>query len=441
MESQLWIDILQIVAALLLVALNAFFVAAEFAFVRARPTHIEQLAQEGNRVAGLAREGIIHLDAYLSVCQLGITLASLGLGWLGEPAIAGLLEPMLLKWGIVSPVAVHSIAIAVAFLLITFMHVVFGELAPKTLAIQRAERMVLWLAVPMRGFYYLFYPAVVALNGTAQLILKPFGINDMSESELTHTEEELSMLIRQSWRGGHIDAQEQELLQNVFRFERLVARDIMVPRPETVFFYLENSFEENMELAQKTGHTRFPVCDDSPDKIVGLLHIKDMMYGLRDQEHRWQHYIRDIVFVPEGMGLDDLLEILKESHQHMAVVMDEYGGTAGIVTLENLMEELVGDIYDEFDPSEPLDSDGEGRLLSGRMLIGEVEKMLDIDLVEGEDEYDTLGGYALGCLAHRPKVGETIDIAGGYRLEVQKVRGTRIDLLRLHNPGENKVAE
>jgi Hemolysins and related proteins containing CBS domains len=235
-ETGVWFSSIKILGALFLIVLNGLFVAAEFAFVRVRPTRIAQLVEEGNKRAPAVQDSIQHIDAYLSVSQLGITLASLGLGWLGEPAVSSLIHPLLISWGLVSPALETSIAFVIAFSLITFMHVVFGELAPKSLAIQKAEKMALFLAGPMHRFYYIFYPAVVVLNGTANRVLRLMGIRLESEHDITHTEEELRMIIAESYHGGQINQTEQELLQNVFRFEERVAEEIMVPRPDVVFF-------------------------------------------------------------------------------------------------------------------------------------------------------------------------------------------------------------
>jgi len=373
-----------------------------------------------------------HIDAYLSVCQLGITLASLGLGWLGEPAVADLLTPLFQGWGIESMALVHTISFALAFAIITFLHVVLGELAPKTLAIQQAERIALVLARPMRFFYVLFYPGVIALNGTANYLLRLLGLPDASEQEQTHTEEELRMLINASYKSGHIDKSEQELLQNVFRFEQKVARDVMVPRPETVFLYLEDSLAENFNIARQAGHTRFPVCEETPDNVVGLIHIKDLLFLDKFNDHSIRDIIRDIQFVPEGMPLDQLLHCFQKTRQHMAVVVDEYGGCAGIVTMENLLEELVGNIQDEFDEEEPelVRLEDGSTLISGRMLLEDAVQQFDLAISVDDDEYSTLGGYLFGRLGKPPQKGDHI-VIGDIKLEVTQVKGMRVDQIRI----------
>lgn len=423
--------VLSILAALALVLLNGLFVAAEFAFVRARPTRIAQLADEGRRGAKKAQNCIANIDSYLSVCQLGITLSSLGLGWLGEPAVADLITPLLYRWGIETPTVVHSISFVIAFSVITFLHVVFGELAPKTLAIQRAESISLWLAAPMRFFYLLFLPGVVLLNGTANKFLMLFGVRNASEKEMTHTEEELRMLISESYKVGHINRREQELLQNVFQFEKRVAHDVMVPRPETVFLNRQHSFEKNIAIARKAGHTRYPLCDGSRDKVIGLIHIKDLFFAV-GKDKDIESIKRDILFVPEGIPLERLLHEFQKNHQHMAMVVDEYGGIAGMVTMENLLEELVGDIQDEFDQEEPeMITRKEGTyFLSGRLLLDEAKERFGLSFGEEDEEYSTLAGFVMNKLGRFPKEGDYV-IVDNLKLEVVKMKGMRIDRISL----------
>lgn len=426
------IDIFQVVAALVLVLLNGFFVAAEFAFIRARPTRMTQLAAEGNGRAKAAHEAVKNIDAYLSVSQLGITLASLGLGWLGESAIADLLSPFLFNLGIESAAVVHSIAFVLAFIFITFLHVVFGELAPKSLAIQKAESIALGVALPMKFFYILFYPGVLILNGTANWFLRTLGFRNATEKEQTHTEEELRMIITESFKGGHIDEREQDLLQNVFRFEKKVARDVMVPRTETVFLYREKSIEDNLNYARNAGHTRYPVRGETLDDVIGLIHIKDLAFGQVKGATCIESILRNILFVPEGIAIDQLLHKFQKNRQHMAVVVDEYGGCAGIVTMENLLEELVGDIMDEFDEEDNsiLEYKKKNILISGRSLLKEAQQKFDLPLDEDDEEYSTIGGYVFGKLGKPPQEGDNI-VAGNYRFEVSRLKGMRIEWIKV----------
>ncbi|NLV20383.1 MAG: HlyC/CorC family transporter [Syntrophomonadaceae bacterium] len=436
--GQSWViisSILKILAALILVGLNAFFVAAEFAFVKVRSTRLAQLTAEGNKRARRAQECAEHLDAYLSVSQLGITLASLGLGWLGEPAVASLINPLLQGWGINNPALIHSVSFIAAFSLITFLHVVFGELAPKTVAIQRAESLALLLAGPMHFFYFIFYPGVALLNGAANKIVLLFGLEDDPEHSRGHSEEELRMLISASYKEGQIKKSEQLLLQNVFKFEKKNAEEIMVPRPQVVFLDINDSLEENIAIARTAKHTRFPLCDGSPDQVIGLVHIKDFLYR-DDTPFDLIDLKRDILFVPEGMMLDKLLQEFQKTHQHMAVVVDEYGGTAGIVTMDNILEELVGEIQDEFDQEEPeIRALPDGSIIvSGSLAIDDAVEELGLPLGDEIDEYNTLAGYILGKLGHFPHTGEIIYL-GKYKIEIARMDGKRIDQFRLtvHN--------
>lgn len=432
--EQSWViisSILKIVAALILVGLNAFFVAAEFAFVKVRSTRLAQLAAEGNKRALRAEECVNHLDAYLSVSQLGITLASLGLGWLGEPAVASLINPLLHSWGINNPALIHSISFIVSFSLITFLHVVFGELAPKTVAIQRSESLALFLARPMYFFYFIFYPGVVLLNGAANKVVQLFGLEADLEHSRGHSEEELRMLISASYNEGQIKKSEQLLLQNVFKFEKKNAEEIMVPRPQVVFMDINDTMEKNIAIARAAKHTRFPVCDGSPDQVIGLIHIKDVLYQ-DENSFDLVDLKRDILFVPEGMPLDKLLQEFQKTHQHMAVVIDEYGGTAGIVTMDNILEELVGEIQDEFDQEEPeIKSLPDGSIIvSGSLDIDDAVEEFGLPLGDEIDEYNTLAGYVLGKLGHFPQAGESISL-GKYKMEIARMDGKRIDQFRL----------
>ncbi|ACV64259.1 protein of unknown function DUF21 [Desulfofarcimen acetoxidans DSM 771] len=426
----------QIIFALFLVFLNGIFVAAEFSFVKVRPTRLAQLADEGNRKANIAQTIISNIDAYLSVCQLGITLASLGLGWLGEPVVAKIIEPVLGYLGVFSSDVLHYISFVIAFSLVTLMHVVFGELVPKSLAIQRAEKIALYLATPMRIFYYLFYPGIIVFNGTANSILHIIGIQRTSEHEASHSEKELQMLVSESYKSGHLDKDEWRLLQNVFEFEKRIAREILVPRPEVVFLDRRKTLQQNIEIARQSEHTRFPLCDGDNDNVVGLIHIKDL-FKLKD-ETSINDVKRNIMMVPEGIPLDRLLKQFQQCRQQMALVVDEYGGTSGIVTMEDVLEKLVGEIHDEFDNEIPkIIPEKEGTfLVEGRLLLEEAKEMFHLPVTE-DTEYDTIGGYVFGELGKRPKVGDIVELPN-HRLEVTRIQGLRIQQIRL-NILDNKL--
>lgn len=431
------LSILKILAAFGLVLLNGLFVAAEFAFVRVRPTRIAQLIEEGNHKAEAANQCVKHLDAYLSVSQLGITLSSLGLGWLGEPAVASLLEPLLSRWGLGSPALVKSISFIVAFSVITFLHVVFGELAPKSLAIQKAENIALGLARPMQFFYRIFYPAVVLLNGSANWIITRLGFESPSKGAVAHSEEELRMLIGESYQSGQIDATEQELLDNVFCFEEKIAEEIMVPRPDVVFLDTGLSLESNIQLARNSGHTRFPLIDGNPDRVIGVINVKDLMY-CQDRIASLSEIKRDALFIPESMPLDKLLAEFRKRRQHLVIVIDEYGGTAGIVSLEDVLEELVGDIQDEYDHEEPeyiVEEDG-SILASGKMFIDDAIERFHLPL-DDDDLYNTLAGYVLGKLGKSPRQGDELTL-DHINLQIIRMDGMRIDLIRLRKLAQSK---
>lgn len=438
---QFFYSSLKIFAALLLVLINGVFVAAEFSFVRVRPTRMNQLVSEGSFLARQVKVCIDNMDAYLSVCQLGITIASLGLGWLGEPAIATLLYPLFDRIGIFSPAVLHSTAFLLAFGIITFLHVVFGELAPKNLAIQRAEAMAMSLALPMRAFYWFFYPGVIALNGTANFFIRLLGLKPASSLENVHSEEELQMLIAASFEGGVINEAEQELLQNVFRFEKKAVEDVMVPRTELVFLDKEDSFEKNMESIREAGHTRYPYIDGSPDNVIGMVHVRNIF--LADSHNfDFDNIKRDILFVPEGMPLEKLLREFRIKHQHMAVVVDEYGGTAGAVFIDNVLEELVGDLMDEFDKeeSEVRHLDDGTSMVSGQVSLTDAIEWFDLPIDEESCSYNTLAGLVIDELDQLPNEGDVVE-CGDYRIEVVAMKGMRIDMLKMipkPQPG-NKV--
>ncbi len=333
---------------LLLVLTNGFFVAAEFALVKLRPTQLTADDPRGMRVR-ILQHMLVHLDAYLSATQLGITLASLGLGWVGEPAFAWLLRPLLARLG-ASESLVSSISLASAFLLITILHIVAGEQAPKALAIRQPLGASMWVALPLHAFYRATYPAIWLLNHAANGLLRVFGVEPMAEHELAHGEEELRLLLAST--AEQLSQQKRELLDNVFELSHRVARQIMVPRGDVVYLSTTRSVEENLRLARSSGHTRFPLCRGTLDQAIGLIHIKDL-FRLDRPPRTLEEAARPLAFVPETLTLDQLLRRMRAERVHLAAVLDEYGGVSGIVTLENVIEEIVGPIQDEFDLERP----------------------------------------------------------------------------------------
>lgn len=388
-------DIVNLLLVAILILMTAFFVATEFAIVKIRPSRIDYLIESGNKKAESVKKILENLDAYLSACQLGITVTALGLGWLGEPTIQRLLNPLFEKLNIF-PTAASVMSFAVAFLTITFIHVVIGELAPKTIAIQKAEEITLLLAKPLIWFYRLMYPFIWLLNGTARQIIKLLGFKPMDDHEVAHTEEELRMILSESYKSGEINKAEMTYVTNIFEFDETVAKEIMVPRTEMLCFYKDQSFEENIQTVYEGQFTRYPVADGDKDHIIGLINIKDIFTGRfeKDKPLTIDKYIRPIIYVSEATPIRQLLVKMQKERIHMAIVNDEYGGTAGLVTVEDILEEIVGDIRDEFDINEsPLieEKDNDTIVVSGKLQIDELNDLLGIEIAE--NEVDTVGGW------------------------------------------------
>src|SRR4028118_2259547 len=330
--------------AILLVALNGFFVAAEFALVKVRPTQIDPWVSEGLGRAKVARHMVRHLHAYLSATQLGITLASLALGWIGEPAFAWIITPLVRPFTD-DPKVLHSIALTISFIAITILHIVLGELAPKSVAIRKSEATTLAIAWPLFVFYKLTYPAIWLLNHTANFLLKLVGIAPVSEGELSHDEEELRLLLASS-HASAVSKQTRELLDNIFELKHRVARQIIVPRQDVIYLSTTRTMAENLRIARRSGHTRFPLCEGDLDHVIGLIHIKDLFRKERPITSL-REVAREIAFVPETLELDRMLKRMRTERFHLAAVIDEYGGVSGVVTLEDVIEEIVGQIQDE----------------------------------------------------------------------------------------------
>jgi CBS domain containing-hemolysin-like protein len=405
-------------------------VAAEFAFVKIRATQVERLVREGRASARLVREATGKLDAYLSVCQLGITISSLGLGWIGEPAFAHLIEPLLEPLN-VPEASIHFIAFAVAFGTITFLHVVFGELAPKSLAIARAEGTSLFVAPFMRFFYFLLLPGIILFNGTANLVVRLFGVPPASETEETHSEEEVRMIVSQSAQQGTVEQDEEEMVGAVFELNDKVAREIMVPRPDVVSLPAEMNLRKLVSVAAAGNYTRYPVYEeDSADRIVGAVHVKDVLRaveseGSLDANLTAHDLAREVLIVPENRPIDEILEDFQKQEIQMAIVIDEWGSFEGLFTLEDIIEEIVGEIRDEFDEEEPAIRrlpDG-SYSIDGRIPIGVVNEALGSKF-ESED-FDTIGGFVLGHLGRAPEVGDEVRL-DGYLLCVDEVDGPRV---------------
>ena len=415
--------------ALFLVFLNGVYVAAEFAFVKIRSTQVDKLVEEGRASAGLVKEAREKLDAYLAVSQLGITISSLGLGALGEPTIAVLIDPLLAPF--LSEGVVYATAFAIAFGIITFLHVVFGELAAKTIAIQSAMRISLLVAPFMKLCYYLFLPGIFVFNGIANAFTRALGYPPASENEETHSEDELRTLVSQSAQQGMLESDEEERVKAVFELDEKVAREIMVPRPDTVTLPEDMTLRKLVSVAAAGNYTRYPIYeDDSPDRIIGAVHVKDVLRAVEsegglDADITARDLMRDVLVVPENRLIDDILEDFQEQEIQMAIVIDEWGSFEGLFTLEDIIEEIVGEIRDEFDEEKPaVRKLGDGSYaIDGRIPIQVVNEVLDSEF-ESED-FDTIGGLVLGQLGRPPEVGDELDL-DGYVLRVDEVDGPRV---------------
>jgi CBS domain containing-hemolysin-like protein len=418
---------------LMLVALNGFFVAAEFALVKVRPTQLEPLVDAGNHRAKLARHMLRHLDAYLSATQLGITLASLALGWIGEPAFAWIIHPLLTPFVGNNPPLLHSISVTMSFVVITILHIVLGEQAPKTIAIRKAESTSLLVAFPLYFFYKITYPVIWLLNQASSRLLKLIGISPAAEGELLHDEEELRLLLSSS-KDSQLSTQKRELLDNIFELSHRMSRQIMLPRQDVIYLSTERPLAENLRLARRSGHTRFPLCEGDLDHVIGLIHIKDIFHRERPLTALTE-VAREIAFVPETLELDRLLKRMRTERFHLAAVIDEYGGVSGIVTLEDVIEEIVGSIQDEFDVERPeLVEKGDGVYqVSGGMLVQDLEEALGVELSERDE--DTIGGVVLSELGRNPAVGDRVEL-GPVTIEVLEVQLNRVATVRInvHQP-------
>ncbi len=435
-------NIFGLLLALGLVLLNAFFVAAEFALVSVRRSRIEELIEAGNTTARVVRAAVHDLDRYIAATQLGITLASLGLGWVGEPALGHLVEPLvesllqpvahLLPTGTVETTSAVAIGSVIAFLIITFLHVVIGELMPKSIALQNPERTSLWVARPIVWVARLFYLPIRALNGTGNALLRLIGVRPASGHELVHSVEELKILVRSSAASGLLVGGEDDIVEAVFEMGETRARQLMVPRTEIVAFQVDSPLDEVIDQVAESALTKFPVYEDDLDQTIGILHVKDLLRALRrdGESVSLRELARPALFVSESIPIADLLRRFREEKQHLALLLDEYGGTAGLITLEDLLEEIVGDVQDAFQPdeTEPQFLPDGSALLSGLMPIDEVNEHFGLNL--HDPNYETIAGYVLGQLDRMAQVGDEV-VSGGVRLRVEAMDGLRVDRVRL----------
>ncbi|WEK19584.1 MAG: hemolysin family protein [Candidatus Pedobacter colombiensis] len=414
-----------------LVALNGFFVAAEFAIVKVRASQIEIKAKSGSRVANIAKHITQHLDGYLAATQLGITLASLGLGWVGESVMHNIVHDLLINFQL-SEVYITSISTGIAFMFITVMHIVFGELAPKSIAIQRPVATTLFISVPLQAFYWMFRPFIWVLNGFANIVLKVFGISSVGGHDSVHSTEELYYLLDQGKESGALDTNEHELIKNVFDFNERVVKNIMVPRTKISGIELSTPKMEVVEKIISEGYSRLPVYDDIIDKIIGIVHAKDILPLLAENKD-WtlSDIIRKPYFVPETKKINDLLSELQQKRIQIAIVIDEFGGTAGMVTLEDIVEEIVGEIQDEYDEEKPTVekiSDTEF-IINAYATVYDVNEHLPHDLPEDED-FDTVGGLVSHAFGKIPEVGDSEECYG-YLFTILKKTEQNIETIKL----------
>ncbi|WP_248927347.1 hemolysin family protein [Paenibacillus hamazuiensis] len=428
---------LSISLVLLLVFLNGFFVAAEFAMVKVRQSRIDTLVQHGNVRAKFARAVISNLDAYLSACQLGITLASLGLGWLGEPAAARLLRPLLSTFGLPEPV-IHTISFIIAFAFITALHITLGEQFPKTYAIRKSEQVTLLSAAPMMIFYKLMYPFIWFLNGVSNWMLRRSGIEPKEKRESAHNEEEIRILMKESNKSGLIDNTELTLVDNIFEFAETTAREIRIPRTDMICLYANLSYEENKAIAISEMHTRYPVCDPDKDNIIGFVHIKDLLKTEESFENI-KSIARPIMGVPESMQISDLLKLMQKKKAQMALLIDEYGGTSGLVTFEDIIEEIVGEIQDEFDEERPqIEKREDGTYsIDGRMLIEEVNSFFQLQIES--DDYDTIGGWIYSQTEIPPKKHQKI-VHGQLEFIIDETDHLRISRIVVKKGEDHRIS-
>ena len=412
-----------------LVGLNAFFVACEFAVVKVRTTQLDALLEEGNVRARFVKHVRAHLDAYLSATQLGVTLASLALGWIGEQSLVSILQPALAAVHIYSSAVATSIAVALAFAGITFLHIVFGELAPKYIAISNPLPVALRLMRPLGAFYVLFKPAIWLLNKSSNVLLRRvLRLQPIPASELAHSEEELRLILEQSEKSADVTPIGRELVFNVLDLRDRVVRDIMTPRGEIVYLDVEDDFETNVKKAMGSRHTRFPLCRENLDNTIGLIHIKDLLSMMRDPYPDLLKIKRELIPLPEMMPLEKLLKLFLGKHAHLALVVDEFGGTVGMVTLENVLEEVVGDIQDEFDfeKEEFRKINANEFSVDGALGLYELNDLVKLDLESAD--VSTIGGYVTHLLGHLPKMGEQVKI-DSYLVTVSQADSRRVKQL------------
>ena len=422
---------LQLGLTLLLVALTGFFVAAEYAMIRVRRTRIDELAEQGSAPARIVQKNLQSLDTFLSATQLGVTIATLGLSLVGEPIMERLLHPILASFnhGPGSAGTIHTISFAIGFVIITFFEVVFGELLPKWTVIEHAEKAAFFVAYPMNFFVRVFYPIVWILEKSAGGVAKLCGLHpdDVGAHEQAHSEDEILAIMTHSQSQGELRPSELEIADRLFEFAHTQAKEIMVPRVDMICLSTTWTIGKNVEVAIENGFTRYPLCEGDRDHIRGMIHIKDLLAIAGNPNADIMTVNREILAIPETKQIDDLLKELQKSHSHQAVVVDEYGGTSGLVTLEDIIEELIGEIQDEHDeppPLERLDEEGSKFSIAGTVALDDVAETLGVPIHNPED-YDTIGGYVLHQLRLPARAGASARL-DGFDVAVSDATGRRI---------------
>lgn len=435
---------IKLAAFFLLIAATAFFVATEFAIVKVRSTRIDQLVAEGNKKAIKAKKVISDLDEYLSACQLGITITALGLGWLGEPTFDMMLHPLFEMWNFDARIS-SLLSFAIAFLLVTYIHVVVGELTPKTFAIEKSEELTLRLSGPLILFHNVMYPFIKLLNGSARGLSGLFGYKMASESEVAHSEEELRLILADSYKGGEINHSEYEYVNSIFEFSDRTAKEIMVPRTEIVSIEKDLTVKDVFEVMGVEQYTRYPVIDGDKDHVIGLINLKHLLTAYIQNPANGNKpvvdYMQPIIRVFETVPISDLLLKIQQERIHMAILMDEYGGTSGLVTIEDIIEEIVGDIQDEFDEDEipEVQEISNGHyILDAKLLVEEVNDMLGIEITD--EDVDTIGGWFLTQRFDAVE-GDSYDFQG-YEFKIKESDGHHILYLEVTKlPEEEKTSE
>lgn len=424
--------VLDIFITFLLVFFNGFFVAAEFAIVKVRTSQLEVKVKDGNRIAILSKHIVSHLDGYLAATQLGITLASLGLGWIGEPVVSKIIISLMSLFGLeINPELAHDIALPAAFVLITILHIVFGELAPKSLAIQRSEKTTLFIAYPLQFFFIIFRPFVWLLNGIANFILKSIGISTVHGSDI-HSSEELQYLVQQGQKSGEIDEAEYKIIKNAFDFSEQTAKQIMVPRTQVFAIDINEFSNATIDKIIEESYSRIPCYDKNIDTVVGVVYLKDILIAIRKKEPlNIRSIMRNMLVVPDTKSIGQLLNEFQIKHQQMALVVDEYGGTEGIITMEDILEELVGEIQDEYDNEISIVEKVGDKIYNviASSPIDDINELLPCP-IEKDEQYETLAGFLILKFGKIPSIKEKI-IIGNYEYSILKKNKSSISLVQI----------